>query len=399
MAIVISRLGGLTSSVEMTDHITPGARPEEPRLTLEISVSKAFLSQALGISFDRGYYFDPFVRRQADVRCHEYVEQQLQDLDAFYTESNLGRKAFFEPNQVLVGGIQPNLILGMLLGAEFVPAKQGDADISPACWAGKSPEELPPVKALLEHPLIRLFEKQIKSLQEQSTLKAIPPFFWDASGRAAVHGALTTAQKFLGEEVFLDLLTEPDRVMRAMSWITDANIVLVRHFGSLCGIQIQCLHVGECSSCMIGPAEWKSFVAPTLERFGREVGPVRLHSCGPSNHLLAPAREIPALCSLDLGGETSLAQVRELFGRDFPVSMAPPVKLLADGSQEALMNWTRDVLIANQGGKLTFLCHLEPQYSLAILRAWCDSLNALEARGGMATSDGPADSFTPLRPH
>jgi hypothetical protein len=337
---------------------------------LETSVSKAFLAQALGIAFDHDYYFDPFLRHQIDTRCHLYVGQQLKDLDAFYTESNLGQKAHFDLNQVLVGGIQPNGILGMLLGAQFIPAKQGDADVSPACWTGKAPDDLPRPETLLDHPLIRLFDSQILSVQQQPSLKAIPPFFWDASGRATIHGALTTAQKFLGEEVFMDLLSEPDRVRRTMDWVTEANIVLVRHFAALCGIQIHCLHVGECSSCMVGPAEWANFVAPTLDRLGRELGPVRLHSCGPSGHLLSSASKITRLYSLDLGGETPLARVRELFGPDFPVSIAPPVKLLTGGSLEALMTWTRDVLAANQGGDLVFLCHLEPQYSLSALRAW-----------------------------
>jgi hypothetical protein len=347
---------------------------KEYPLKLETSVSKAFLSQALGIAFNRDYYFDPFLRHETDARCHQYAAQELQDLDAFYTESNLGRKTHFQPNQLLVGGIQPNLILGMLLGAEFIPAEQGDADISPSCWAGKG--DVPRPETLLDHPIIRLFDEQIRSVQRQQQLQAIPPFFWDASGRAAIHGALTTAQKFLGEQVFLDLMTEPDRVRRMMVWITEANIVLVRHFAELAGMPIECLHVGECSSCMVGPAEWAEFVGPTLERLGRELGPVRLHSCGPSNHLLAPARKLASVGSLDLGGETSLARVRDLFGPEFPVSVAPPVKLLAGGSLEALMAWTREALTANQGGNLILLYHLEPQYPLAVLRAWRAALGS-----------------------
>ena len=116
--------------------------------------------------------------------------------------------------------------------------------------------------------------------------------------------------------------------------------------------------------------EWEHFVGPTLARFGRKLGPVRLHSCGPTNHLLAAARRVRAVGSLDLGGETSLAKVRELFGLDYPVSVAPPVKLLAGGSLEALMAWTREVLAANHGGELVLLCHLEPQYPLEVLRRW-----------------------------
>jgi len=339
-------------------------------VTFAVSVSKALLGQALGISFNRDYYFDPFLRHKIDARCHAYVAEQLNDLGAFYTESNHGRKQYFSPNQVLVGGIQPNLILGLLLGAGFIPADHGDADITPACWSGKPVADLPAPPALLEHPVIREFDEQIRAVQRDPALVAVPPFFWDVSGRAAIHGALTTAQKFFGEQFFMDMLAEPEEARRAIEWIADANLALVRHYVGLCGIELRGLHVGECSSCMIGPAEWSEFVAPSLDRLGRALAPVRLHSCGPSDHILQAARGISTLASLDLGGETSLARVRQWFGPDFPVSIAPPVKLLAGGSADDLMAWTKRVLADNQNGPLVILYHLEPQYPLSALRAW-----------------------------
>ena len=342
----------------------------KPFLTLETSVSKAFLAEALGVAFDRAYYFDAWLRREVDARCHEYVEGALKDLDVLYTESNLGRKAWFDRDQVLVGGIQPNLILGMLLGADFIPAPRGDADISPACWANRPIEDLPPLDTLPRHAIIRQFDDQVRAVRREGRLTPIPPFFWDASGRAAIHGALTTAQKFLGEQFFMDLLAAPDRVRPVMDWITAANIVLVRHFADLCGIEIRGVHVGECSSCMVGRDPWEAFVLPTLERIGSELGPVRLHSCGPSDHILEAARKVMRLDSLDLGGETSLARVRELFGRDLPVSIAPPARLLTSGALDELTAWTERVLEGNQGGALVILYHLEPQYPLATLRAW-----------------------------
>ena len=361
------------------------ASPAEPlhqtSVTLETSVSKGFLNQALGIAFDHGYYFDPIRRHEIDARCHKFVEAELEDLDAFYTESNLGRKAHFDARQVLVGGIQPNLILGMLLGAEFIPAAAGDADITPACWKDRPLEELPRPEQLLEHPLVRMFDDQIRSVQQADGLQVIPPFFWDASGRAAIHGAITTAQKFLGEQVFLDLLEEPHRVRDAMNWITEASILLVRHFAGSAGMRIGEVHVGECSSCMVGAAEWGSFVGPTLERIGRELGPVRLHSCGASNHLLTHFQKVEGLRSLDVGGETSLARVRQAFGCYFPVSIAPPVKLLTGGSVEALWEWTELVLAENRGGELVILYHLEPQYPLTTLRQWREKLARVANNG------------------
>jgi len=341
-----------------------------PLLTLETSVSKAFMAEALGVSFDRAYYFDPWLRREVDARCHQCAEEALKDLDVFYTESNLGRKAWFDRNQVLVGGIQPNLILGMLLGAEFIPAPRGDADISPACWANRPIEQLPPPDTLRDHPLIRQFDDQVRAVRREGPLTPIPPFFWDASGRAAIHGALTTAHKFLGDQFFMDLLAAPDRVRRVMDWITAANIVLVRHYADLCGIEIQVVHVGECSSCMVGGDAWETFVVPTLQRIGSELGPVRLHSCGRSDHILEAAGKVVRLDSLDLGGETSLVRVRRSFRRDLQVSIAPHAKLLTNGTFDEFTAWTEQVLEENQGGELVILYHLEPQYPLATLRAW-----------------------------
>lgn len=345
-------------------------RPSRTFPGLETSVSKAVMAEALGVVFDEAYYFDPEVRREVDGRCHAYAERALADLDAVFTESNLGRKAHIRPDQVLVGGIQPCLILGMILGADFVPAPRGDADISPGCWADRPLDDLPRPEQLLEHPIVRRFDAQIRAVQEQGNLTPIPPFFWDTSGRAAIHGALTTAQRVFGEGFLVDLLTEPGRAWRAMDWIAGAYILLVRHYAALCGIRIGGVHVGECSSCMIGREEWEAFVAPTLNRIGAELGPVRLHSCGPSDHILESLRRIPALYSLDLGGESSAARVRELWGNAFPLSIAPPVKLLVAGDPDGLRAWTEDLLAANGQGELVILYHLEPQYPLAALRAW-----------------------------
>jgi hypothetical protein len=344
------------------------------QLKVEVSVSKAFLAHTLKIAFDRAYYFDPERRRAIDACCHDYVCRHLAEIGAFYTESNLGRKEHFRRDQILVGGIQPNMILGMLLGAEFIPNADGDADISANCWAGKPLSDLPPAATLLAHPLIRDFDEQIRQARRDGTWTPVPPFFWDTSGRAAVHGALTTAQKFLGETVLMELITDPERVRQVMAWITDANIALVRHYAQMCDITVTSVHVGECSSCTLGPAEWEDFVVPTLEHIGRELAPVRLHSCGPSNHILTAASRIKGLCSLDIGGETSIAKVRQLLGKNFPVSIAPPVKLLAAGDLPALMQWTTNVLTENQEGKLAILYHLEPQYPLATLRQWHKSL-------------------------
>ena len=359
----------LTLAINFSEEA--GMPTSGPGTQLEVSVSKGLLAAAVGALFDKEYYLDPTIRHEIDSRCHAWVRDELGDIGAFFTESNLGRLAHFDDRQVLVGGIQPNLILGMLLGAEFLPHPSGDADISPQIWAGRSISDLPNPADLLDHDLVKLFDRQIEELRSEGALIPVPPFFWDGSGRAAAHGALTTAQKFLGEGMFMDMLEEPARVRTMMEWITEANMTLVQHFADAGRIDVTQVHIGECSSCMIGPDQWTEFVVPTLIRIGDALGPLRLHSCGMSDHILDKARALDRLNSLDVGGETSLVRVRELFGPELSVSMAPPVRTLTAETAEPLLAWLDRVLDENAGGNLTVLIHIEPQYSLDAIRTFC----------------------------
>jgi len=337
----------------------------------EITVSKGWMAQHLNVKFDRRYYFDPCYRKEIDDVCQDAVDARLPGLNALFSESNLGRRAYYHAGNVLVGGIQPNLILGMLLGAEFLPADSRDADISPECWKDRRVEDLPDPGALLEHELIRKFDEQVAQVNRKPGFTAIPPFFWDTSGRPAIHGVLTTVQKFIGENVFADLMTGPGEAAGMMAWTADAFVALVSHFAARQAAGIEQIHIGECSACLVGPDLYAQQVMPVLDRIGAKLGPVRLHSCGQSDHLLEAFGRMKHLASLDLGGETSLVAVRKIFGKDFPVSMAPPVALLSSQDSAPVLAWVENVLHENDGGDLTFLLHVEAEYPPGTVAAFC----------------------------
>jgi hypothetical protein len=340
-------------------------------ITITGTLSKAWMHQALGVPFDRDYYFDPARRHAIDGLCNEYAARTFPDMAIFYSESNLGRIDYWDKNQVQIGGIQPNMILGLLLGAGFVPADNRDADITPCCLTGKSLAELPTPKALLNHDLVRLFDRQIRNAA-QERLRPIGPFFWDSSGRVAIHGVLTTAQKLCGETVFMDVLTEPAASMRLLNWIADAYIVLCRHFAQVANLPITDVHVGECSCCMISPALVEEFIAPVTSRIGAALGPVRFHSCGTSTHLLQAFAKIGRLHSLDLGSETSIRTAREIFGRRMPITIAPSPHDMSAASTQPILDWAQRVLEENGDGNLGYTLHLEPTYNVETIHALVD---------------------------
>jgi len=341
------------------------------------SLSKGWMARALDVAFDRAYYFDLQRRLEIDRRCNAYARRELADLNIFYTESNLGEYAHFSDDQILVGGIQPNMILGMLISAEFIPNDSMDADISMTPLQGKNPDELPAPDSLLEHELVKRFDEQIQEVRSEGKLTPIPPFFWDSSGRATTHGTLTTAQKFLGEGIFIDLMTAPDKVLKVMDWITESFIVLMQHFSEIGRLPITAVHIGECSGCMVNPEMFGQFVVPHASRMAESLGPVRFHSCGASTHLLGCMQDITGLKWLDLGGDTSIAQTRQVFGRDFPIDVAPmPADFSAD-SCAPILDWVQQVISENNGGPLRILYHLEPDYKLDIVRALSEYVRGL----------------------
>jgi hypothetical protein len=343
------------------------------------TLSKGWMARELGVRFDRDYYFDPAKRHAVDCRCNEYAAEQFGAMRLFYSESNLGRIDYWDKSQVLIGGIQPNMILGMLLGADIVAGDDKDADITPHCLTGKDLGDLPVPESLLDHQLIKLFDGQIACVQNESggQLRAIPPFFWDMSGRAAIHGVVTSAQKFMGEAVFMDMMTRPDTCLEIMHWIAEAYVVLCRHFSEAADLPICEVHVGECSSCMVGPELIERFVVPATSDIGRELGPIRLHSCGPSTNLMEAFSEIENLHSLDLGGETSIARARAIFGKEMLISVAPLPRDMSAESTDPILRWAARISEENDSGNLEYVYHIEPGYNLDTICALTEFVSNL----------------------
>lgn len=348
-------------------------------ITISGTLSKGWMAKALGMVFDYNYYFDPERRYDIDCRCNEYALQQFPEMRLFYSESNLGQIDYWDRNQVQVGGIQPNMILGMLLGADFIPHGGSDADITPACLLGKDPADLPAPESILELELITLFDEQIRQVQAdpQKQLRPIPPFFWDLSGRAAIHGVLTSAQKLLGEAIFMDMITESERSLEFMHWICQVYIVLCRHFSEIADLPITSIHIGECSSCMVSPELIEHFVVPVTSRIGRELGPVRLHSCGPSTNYLEAFFQIENLHSVDFGGDTSIRKARAVLGKEMLISIAPLPQDMSAKSTDPILNWAGQILEQNDGGNLEYIYHLESGYNIDTIFALTDFVKGL----------------------
>ena len=345
-------------------------------INIQASVSKGWLHHQAGFIFDKQYYMDPLYRRETDQRIHQFVKNQFPDYPVYNMESNLVQADYVSPNHILVGGLQPNMILGMLLGAEFLFFPDKDSDIDRAPLAGIDPDDLPKVDSLLNHPFLKELEQQISTIKEEHPeLRIIPPFFWDNSGRATIHGIFTTSYKLIGENVMMMMVMEPDKLHKYHQWITDAYILLLKHFSQIGDFPITSVHIGECSGTMISPHMYSEFSVPYSSQIGRKLGAVRMHTCGKSDHLLEVTKHIDNLKVIDTGSNTSVAKMRQVFGPDFELNLAPPVEiLLKEIPKQRVIEWLDQVLSENNGGPLHIAYHLEAEYNFENCLALCDEL-------------------------
>jgi hypothetical protein len=337
-------------------------------IRIQASVSKGWLHKEGGFTFDAQYYMDPFHRMKQDEACHEFVKRRFPEYPLYNMEDNLVQAEYVVPRMMVVGAIQPNMIIAAALGAEFMFSEDKDSDVRGFPLKEISdPSQLPGVQEVLRLPFIKKLEEDyIRALEAYPDCVIIPPFFWDKSGRATIHGIITTSMKFIGADIFTMMLENPDLVMGIHDWITDVYIAVIHHFASLGNMTVSSVHVGECSGTMLDESSYRTYVTPYISRIGREFGAVRLHSCGNSDHIIEPICEIENVKVIDTGSDTSLGQIRQRMGQGFEINVFPPLRALQDGSpRQEIQTWLERTLQENKGGNLKIAYHLEPDYDVA----------------------------------
>ncbi len=335
-------------------------------ISFQASVSKGWLHENGDFIFDEKYYMDPLYRVEQDRKMNQLTRKIFGDYPIYPMESNLMQASYVNEHQALVGGIQPNLILAALLGAKFVFPPDKDSDVLGHPLQNISDGKgLPSADDMLNHQLIRQFDEDIRHIQkDHPELEAIPPFFWDSSGRATIHGIITTSFKLIGDEAMMMIFTNPELLKTIHQWITDVYSLLIEHYSKLAKLPVTSVHVGECSGTMISDEQYMEFIIPYINQLGEKFGSIRMHSCGYSDHLLDPIASIKNVSIIDTGSDTSIKRIREMMGPAFEINIAPPVKLmLKDATSEEMLAWLNKTLDENAQGPLKIALHLEAGYN------------------------------------
>ncbi|MHC4799217.1 MAG: uroporphyrinogen decarboxylase family protein [Planctomycetota bacterium] len=286
------------------------------KVSLLGSVSFGWLNQVGGFQYDEKYFLDPQHRLSQDQVVKALLDERFPNDPIYNFEAHCVRAEGRLKPVALVGGIQVNLIIGAAVGAKFAFQPDKDMDITQTPLADiKDIDPLWKIDWANTWP-ISLFLQQVQEMRQShgNRYAIIPPFFWDTTHRPGTFGPVSTAQKLIGERVFTEMKDDPAFLHEFLDWIMESKRQLIQLFANAAGFELYGIHLGVCSACMIGPDQFAEFILPAVKQFGKLYGPVKIHSCGLSDHLTDVFAEVEGLECLNVGSNTSVAKIRERIG-------------------------------------------------------------------------------------
>lgn len=130
-------------------------------------------------------------------------------------------------------------------------------------------------------------------------------------------GALNTAFRVRGQDIFVDMITDKDRAYHVLNVATESILKLVdavhaRQIAS--GVERNFFVTSNCVVNMLSGEHYEEFVLPCDQRLGEHFDHFGVHNCAwDASSYLDGYAQIDNLAYLDFGIESDLVKIRRLF--------------------------------------------------------------------------------------
>lgn len=240
--------------------------------------------------------------------------------------------------------------LGTLRGTEFPMEIRWQEDGPPKC--------VHPLRELED--IDRLLAKGLPPPDGALHAKYID--WWRAMGRAAENldvrlngqplrievtlahggGPIPAAFALAGENLFLWIMEDPDRVEGLMDVVTESHINCIRFFDELAGTKGRTTTwMGADTAEMLSPDQFRRFVVPYYLRVWQKYsGPRRaLHMCGRNDHLLEILRDDLRITHNDgFGSVVDRHKLADAMAGRVVLHGGPEPRLIGTGPKEAIIS-------------------------------------------------------------
>lgn len=298
----------------------PRARTPRQPAPVEVVFNPNWWFRNYGIPFDHSFYFDRHTRIENDRRM---------------------RQALFERFGIGEPDPGPRPVIGSLhvAGGFTVPALLG---VEIKFSENQAPWNVP--ANLDREEIFRLKVPELETTWPMRELiaemDALEKEFGSVAGDLNTGGLINTALELRGQQLFLDLLEDPELVSHLFGVIAETQALVVRCVQQRTGtssiaVNRSIVNVdpaiyihSNCSVQMISPALYETALFPHERRLSEELRPFGIHHCGSNLQLYAETYARLPLTFCDVGWGSDVAQCSRVLPDTFLNLRLSPVRML-----------------------------------------------------------------------
>ncbi len=271
-----------------------------PFLRPEIGFTPKWYHQSTGIDFGERYHIDPSFRKKSLMTMRTEVDKR-------FPGSRIGKIDDSGETTDLLTGLYGACTIASMFG---VPIRY-DSEQWPTSEHFKISDDgmrlLEPVDPA-NNPFFRSIMDQVEQIAA-SEGKVVGFINWQ--------GVLNNAQRIRGQQLFLDMLVDPDTTMHFLECITTtmidaAKLLQKRQIQS--GVGYTFFTVSNCLVNMLSPDLYRDFILPFDQRIAEAFQSVGIHNCAwNATPYLDDYSTIKDVRYLDMGMDSDLDKARFLF--------------------------------------------------------------------------------------
>jgi uroporphyrinogen-III decarboxylase len=294
-------------SDKLISYIAPAApatrRPatgKEAFMRPEIGFTPKWYHQALGINFGKQWHTDPAFRRETVLAMRNELKKR-------FPNSRIGR--IDEPDQPLdlLTGTYGACTVAAIYNVPIIYAE----DNWPTCAQ----------KYLSDEEVDQLIPPDLESNTHFRTLMSQIDWIAEKEGRIEGYinwqGVLNNAQRLRGQEIFMDMIMNPDRVRHLFDCVTTTMIDGAKYLmerQKKTGVEVKFITISNCLVNMVSAEHYEQLLLPYDQRIASAFEYIGVHNCAwNANPYLTSYAKIPNVKYLDMGYDSDLMLARKLF--------------------------------------------------------------------------------------
>lgn len=306
---------------QLISYIAPGApatrRPATealPFLRPEIGFTPKWYRQSLGIDFGEQWHKDPIFRKVA-------ISLMRKELQRRFPGKKIGWLDEKGETIDLLTGVHGACTIAAMFG---VPVRYESDQWPVSEHYNLSDEEMMKVEPVdpLTNPFFRSLLEQVEMIAA-SEGKVVGFINWQ--------GVLNNAQRIRGQQLFMDMLIDPEMTMNLLESVTNTMIAAIKalhHRQLASGVDYDFVTISNCLVNMIQPELYEEFILPFDNRISNEFGSIGIHNCAwNASPYLAGYALVPHVGYLDMGIDSDLRKAKELFPETRRSLMYTPMDL------------------------------------------------------------------------